>query len=360
MPGRPRSSTTASGVPLREGQRGLACRRRGRPRSRAPLGWRRARGGSAARRRRRGPGSRRAASSRKISVRPPPGVSSTSTTPPIASTNPRATASPSPTPSMLALSPSRWNGTNMPSCWSSGDAGAAIDDAQVDAVAGAARHDTDGRAGPVRERVGDDVRDRAFEEPGIRLHPRQRLRHVDVDGVRAARRGCAARPARPRRARSGRRRSAALRSGAGSCRAGCRRGRRAGRSPRRSSRETRRARSRASRSRRASRLVTEALIHGQRRAEVVRHRSEERDAQLVGALELDGLRGLGRELVDADGSSPAPRRTRRAAAARRRGRRGQRARARAPRPPAGHSVPRDLAPGDALRRPGLRRRGARA
>ncbi len=43
-------------------------------------------------------------------VQPPPGVSSTSNSPPTASTNPRATARPSPTPIRLSESPRRWNG----------------------------------------------------------------------------------------------------------------------------------------------------------------------------------------------------------------------------------------------------------
>ena len=59
---------------------------------------RRARGGSAVRRRRRGRGSRRRLQSARTMVRPPPGVSSTSMVPPIASTKPLATARPSPTP----------------------------------------------------------------------------------------------------------------------------------------------------------------------------------------------------------------------------------------------------------------------
>ena len=55
-------------------------------------------------------------------VRPPPGVSSGVREPPIASTNPRATARPSPTPSVPARSPSRWNGSNTRSRSSAGDA----------------------------------------------------------------------------------------------------------------------------------------------------------------------------------------------------------------------------------------------
>src|SRR5580704_12775228 len=43
-------------------------------------------------------------------VQPPPGVSSMSRSPPTASTNPRATARPSPTPTRLSESPRRWKG----------------------------------------------------------------------------------------------------------------------------------------------------------------------------------------------------------------------------------------------------------
>ena len=46
-------------------------------------------------------------------VSPPPGVSSGSSDPPIASAKPRDSARPSPTPAVLSLSPSRWNGTKI-------------------------------------------------------------------------------------------------------------------------------------------------------------------------------------------------------------------------------------------------------
>ena len=104
MPGRPRSRITSVGVRCARRASSAVLAGRGEvdvvaagPQVRA-----RARAGSAARRRRRGPGHRRAPRAGRRTVSPPPGVSSSSTAPPIASTNPRATASPSPTPSPAA------------------------------------------------------------------------------------------------------------------------------------------------------------------------------------------------------------------------------------------------------------------
>src|SRR5262249_42297183 len=51
-----------------------------------------------------------AAGMRITIVTPPPGVSSISISPPMASTKPRATASPRPTPLPFERSPRRWNG----------------------------------------------------------------------------------------------------------------------------------------------------------------------------------------------------------------------------------------------------------
>src|SRR5659263_347858 len=53
-------------------------------------------------------------------VSPPPGVSSTSMVPPIASTNPRATARPSPRPWPEGASPSRWNARKISALCTSG------------------------------------------------------------------------------------------------------------------------------------------------------------------------------------------------------------------------------------------------
>src|SRR5262245_61701761 len=64
-----------------------------------------------------------AARSRVTIVSPPPGVLSTSISPPIASTNPFATARPSPTPSSGLESPSCWNGMNSRSTSAAGTPG---------------------------------------------------------------------------------------------------------------------------------------------------------------------------------------------------------------------------------------------
>ncbi len=55
-----------------------------------------------------------------VMVSPPPGVSSGSSVPPMASVSPRDRASPRPTPVVLSVSPSRWNGTNIRSRWDRG------------------------------------------------------------------------------------------------------------------------------------------------------------------------------------------------------------------------------------------------
>src|SRR5664280_522542 len=61
-----------------------------------------------------------AAGSDTTIVKPPPGVSSGCKAPFIASTSPRDSASPSPTPVELSRSPSRWNGANTRSRFSAG------------------------------------------------------------------------------------------------------------------------------------------------------------------------------------------------------------------------------------------------
>src|SRR6202020_2140091 len=56
---------------------------------------------------------RGAAGRDRVMVRPPPGAPSGSRVPPMASVRPRDRARPRPTPVVLSVSPSRWNGTNM-------------------------------------------------------------------------------------------------------------------------------------------------------------------------------------------------------------------------------------------------------
>ena len=67
-------------------------------------------------------------------VTPPPGVSSTVSSPPTASTNPRATARPRPTPVSLAVSPRRWNGSEHRPRSARRDAATAVDDTQIDTI----------------------------------------------------------------------------------------------------------------------------------------------------------------------------------------------------------------------------------
>ena len=68
-------------------------------------------------------------------VSPPPGVSSGSRVPPMASARPRDSASPRPTPVVLSVSPRRWNGQEDPVPVVGRDAGAAVDDPDLDPVA---------------------------------------------------------------------------------------------------------------------------------------------------------------------------------------------------------------------------------
>ena len=116
-------------------------------------------------------------------VRPPPGVSSSSTLPPIASMNPRATASPRPTPARVLWSPRRWNGWNTRSPIGRVDAGTAVDDPEVDAA---------GHLGRLRSRTcaGDGDQARALatmlasarsRSAGSTEHRRQRLGHAHRD-----------------------------------------------------------------------------------------------------------------------------------------------------------------------------------
>jgi hypothetical protein len=58
-----------------------------------------------------------------VIVRPPPGVWAGCSVPRIASVRPRDTASPSPTPVVLSVSPSRWKGANILSLSASGTPG---------------------------------------------------------------------------------------------------------------------------------------------------------------------------------------------------------------------------------------------
>ena len=77
-------------------------------------------------------------------VSPPPGVSSTSTSPPIASTNPRATARPRPDPVARRAIAQPLERLEHALAFVERDARAAIDDPELDAAAGLRAEDADG------------------------------------------------------------------------------------------------------------------------------------------------------------------------------------------------------------------------
>ncbi len=173
-------------------------------------------------------------------VSPPPGVSSIRRSPPMASTNPRATARPSPTPSADVRSPSRWNGSKTRSRSSMGMPGPRSTTRSSTRSSVADPATWTGCLGPVpRARVGDEVRDRPLEQRRIHVDPWQGFRHVHLDGTSAVRAGSPAPWARPRRGRPWSARGSGPRSGSGSCRGGCPPGCRAGPPPPRSRRGTR-------------------------------------------------------------------------------------------------------------------------
>ena len=227
---------------------------------------------------------------------PPPGVSSSSSSPPIAVTNPRATARPSPTPVPRSRSPRRWNGWKTRSRSARWIPGPRSTTAQVDVVLDRARFDADRqcRRRPL-QRVLDEVRDDTFEQRGVTEHRRQRFGHVGLDASARVRRGSPARPARPLRACTARTK--------GSITPACSRlmSRRlptsvfSGRLRPRSSRGTRRRRRGAPRDVRLPQARRRRLDGGEGSAEVVRYRLEQRGAQLVRLPERRGRRGVGRE-----------------------------------------------------------------
>src|SRR6202035_2905484 len=109
-----------------------------------------------------------AAGSETTMVSPPPGVYSGSTAPPIASVSPRETASPSPTPVVLLVSPSRRKGMNARSLSASGMPG-------PQSITGSSPWSpralaVSWRGGPDRgvpERVADQVHDDPFHDRRI-------------------------------------------------------------------------------------------------------------------------------------------------------------------------------------------------
>ena len=117
---------------------------------------------------------------------PPPGVSSTASSPPIASMNPRATASPSPTPSAARVVAEPLERLEHRVAVGRRDAGTVVDDPQLDPVA-RPRPPRPAPAGPAATRP---ARCRRCSRPPARaarigVDPRQRLRDVDDDSHRA-------------------------------------------------------------------------------------------------------------------------------------------------------------------------------
>ncbi len=169
------------------------------------------------------------AGSSTIIVSPPPGVSSTASSPPMASTKPRATASPSPTPSPVLRSPSRWNGWNTRRARSAAMPGPRSTTRRSTRSPTAARRRTRTVGARRRPRAGRWRRcwpPPARAAPGRRDTAGRRLGHVDSTP-------CAARSTELAgacghhllEAHGPEQDLAARRSAAGSCRAGCRRAR---------------------------------------------------------------------------------------------------------------------------------------
>ena len=100
-------------------------------------------------------------------VRPPPGVSSGSACRPWPRSARGTAPGRGPTPVVLSVSPSRWNGTNIRLAVVVRDAGPAVDDPQLDPVAErAARSAAAARRRGVAQRVGDQVGDDALQDAG--------------------------------------------------------------------------------------------------------------------------------------------------------------------------------------------------
>ena len=211
-------------------------------------------------------------------VSPPPGVASATSAPSIASTKPRATESPRPTPSVRCGRRGAANGSNRRSRCSAGTPGpwSAISSFALPAPANA--RDLDRASAAVAQRVVEQVGEHALEQPGVGEHERQVVGHVDVDARRRAgereqrRADDLVERDRPRPARSARR------PAGGSRRAGWRRPRRGGRPSPRSSPAARSRSSVGPGRRRSAQGRHAGLDPGQRRAQVMADRREQRRA----------------------------------------------------------------------------------
>ena len=105
------------------------------------------------------------------------------------------------------------------------DAGAAVDDADLDPVAEPAAGQVGRLSGRrVAQGVGAEVRQDPFQQSGVGLDEGELLGRVDEDASARPRRGRRGLARRPRPRRSAARRSTWRRPAGGSCRAGCRRG----------------------------------------------------------------------------------------------------------------------------------------
>ena len=128
---------------------------------------------------------------RRRSVSPPPGVSSTASSPPIASTNPRATARPSPTP--VAVAGCRRGAGTAGTCArarSSGMPGPrSMTRRSTRPSTAPASTRTGGRPASTRARSRRGWRAPARAAPASATHARERLGDVDVDGARPSGRG---------------------------------------------------------------------------------------------------------------------------------------------------------------------------
>ena len=130
---------------------------------------------------------------------------------------------PSPTPVVLSVSPSRWNGTNIRVQSADRDARPPVDDPQLDPVAQRAAGERGRRARRgVAQRVGGQVGDDPLEDAGVDAPPRAGRRRSAPRPSAGAARGHPATGPRSRPGRPGAGTPPAPRPAAGSCRAGCR------------------------------------------------------------------------------------------------------------------------------------------
>ena len=239
---------------------------------------------------------------RSTIVRPPPGVSSTSTVPPIASTKPARDGQPEPDAGALrAVAEALERDEHAVAIRSGGTPGPRSTTRRSTPPSTAPATTRTGAPTPCTRAFCDDVGDRALEQPGIRDDPGKRLRHVDVDLVRA---GADA----PERGRD----DLVEADGSGGDLQGA--GLEAAHVQQVADEPVEAVRLRIDRREevlpvrlRPVDLVVEQRRHGrldtgEGRAEVVRDGREDREPEVVDALEVVGLGGVRLELLDVDGA----------------------------------------------------------